>query len=1115
MITWEDDAPPIYFVTLDLPAPKRTLLENRGIAPIDLSPIAPAGGDWLDTDDRYEEAYRWLIKLFEDARPPDPLKWPRLAGGQADTFSYVNSPDADLPPSPHQRSQESERRPPSKRAGLQNTSDEEGDSSTSHVISASEAWAEERERYPGWVVPPKQVRDRLWRRTREWNQEALGKLDSIGSPHDLEILYELLWRLDKAFLFISEGQELNQFFSTLLRYNPFPNRLDLEKVRGLIDFSEDEIPGKEREEENGGKGRSSDVDPPITPITHPDLSWPDLRIAWATSALAVLQSFRENGQDQLFQAWQESLSPVVTDQAKWAAQHALERATHRLDNLDYPAARQVLTTWIETEEKYPYGGVRRASLLAEAGDTEQAVRVASNALDQILEAQAEISRPSLRLQSEERWVRNLLTQFQKARKFRRDRDELEIQPETLQEPKGLGGNPIDRLEKVREVLKGPPPNLGSGKDVTPNFDLGSYKTKREARRVEEFQPAFAYIRMKEEGGLPLRIDQIAFAREDTTNASNWIRPIKPAWSWSLLSRLASEKSFRDVLTRKRVSGLSGEHARELFERAYRGVKTSAEDLGSGGDETDVARGRLKGLIDFLSRLSVRRDLDGERALVLAVRLSKNPELQSAGSSDTYGKVGDLLERSALSMPDGLVRKHIDDLFSLPLVGRDLPSSGTIGRWFEPTDRLPQIDLQPGDVRSERISRLVAVLENRSSTPPDTDPEEERPVARLFASTRLRYLYRCGALSEEQIDAFASAYWQQSDNTNGLPDLFGVTVDFSLGVPSPPSGASRSERVRRAVLDVEDLAVGSGGFGVPTNASKFTQTLRRGSTPVNGQIPNGAERIQWDAGEAEKLLTLLADIWDADSDRYVEEREKEIEHGAHLISVSDVIRRHLRVIPLALRDAVLPTVDQNKASEIHRIVSEMNDLEFATAVVYPDLLRLDAVSAEEARRQIQQHLAAEDNWDIEMGARAVEWWVRLWDKEELGEKPERLIRDLVNHIIMRRRPGLTVVLKTVASIVEEVPSAIDVEHAKNLSSTLTPLDEETAPPSEREAWRMPEIKEGQVRSRGDRAAVAALASSLRNWYGSKEGLEEPDEIESWREVAQKSPMPEVYEAWDED
>jgi len=802
----------------------------------------------------------------------------------------------------------------------------------------------------------------------------------------------------------------------------------------------------------------------------------------------------------------------VTNQVKWAVEHTLQRATHRLDNLDYPSARQILTTWVDTEEVYPYGGARRAALLAEAGDTELATQIAKNTLDQILEAQAGISHSSIRLRSEERWIRNLLSQFQKARKFRRDRDEIELQPEPLQDPEGLGGNPIDRLEKVRGSLEKPPPDLSSGRDVTPNFDLGNYKTSYElgGPDLDDFRPAFAYVRMKEKGGLPLRIERVSFARDNTTNAANWIRPIKPAWSWSLLARLAEEKSFRKVLTRKRVSGLSEQDTRELFEKAYRGVKTSAEDLGGNGDEAEVARDRLKGLIDFLSRLSVRRDMNSEKALELAVRLSKNADLQSDAS--IYGKLGDLLERSTLALPDELVRDHIDDIFSIPLVGRDLTSAGTIGRWFDPADKLPQIDLAPGDIRAERVSRLIAVLEDRSPVPPNTDPKEERSVARLFASARLRYLYRCGGLSDEHIEAFASAYWEQSDNPDGLPDLFGVTANFSLDVPPPPRGPSRSERVRNAVLNVEDLTLGDQGMSVPTPASDFISTLRGASMPVSGQVPNGAERIRWDSDESKKLLGLLAEIWDSDSDRYTEERNREVEHGAFLISSSDVIRRHLRLIPLALREAVFPSLDEEQASEVHRITDEMNDLGFAMAIVYPDLLRLNTVSTEEARKQIQQHLAAENNWSIEVGARAVEQWVRLWDEEKLNGRPERLIRDLVNHIVMRRRPGLTPILKVVANIVEEIPSAIGLEHVSELSSTLTSLREETAPPSSEEAWQMPEIEENKIRSREERAATVSLASALKDWYAQKEGKDRPEEVDTWQEIAQNSPMPEVYEAW---
>ena len=68
-------APKIYLAGwLDLSAPRRRMLEDRGVVPIDLKDH-PQAGMWPKPL-RPTYATEWILHTLEEAKPPDPVNWP-------------------------------------------------------------------------------------------------------------------------------------------------------------------------------------------------------------------------------------------------------------------------------------------------------------------------------------------------------------------------------------------------------------------------------------------------------------------------------------------------------------------------------------------------------------------------------------------------------------------------------------------------------------------------------------------------------------------------------------------------------------------------------------------------------------------------------------------------------------------------------------------------------------------------------------------------------------------------------------------------------------------------------------------------------------------------------
>lgn len=1101
-------APPLFLAGVhDLAPPKRTLLTSRGIVPIDLAPLFPRG-TWTDTSQRHAAALEWLLAALADARPPDPLDWP---GPYAQSDAEPRLPDhyPDLPPCPHPRS---ERRSPY-RIGVPTRIEDTlaGRHADRDIMDDARAWRRERERDPGWVVAPQEVRDRLWRSLREWNNPVLKALPDRQPPDDLRLLYEHFWRFDRALLPLLGG-ELDATLAVLGRYNPAPHLVTLPPAQSA---PEDEEPAEEATDEEDttadGEDAASDETGPATPQTEPGWPWGEITDLWFGLALIALRALRAHANDDVFETWADAIAPLAATRPERAAGLGYQRALRALDRLEVPGAQEALGSWPDTLDGSPFHELRRAAIVAEIGDWRRAADLAEAVLARVLEAQA--SDDSVALRSQEGWARSFLESVRNVARWEDRASEIRSQPEGWRRPLApLGCDPITLLGSPGEAVSADPPEPVRGGVVHPGFDPGrvsrSYPSGS-GYQYDRHRPAFEYLRMREDAAVPLRIGHLNLDGDKATWAASWVRPFLLGTGYAAPLRTAA-KEVEQIFSRPRVAGLDAEAAAYLMDWVRRGFRSASVGLAVGGPEGRAAVARIRGLVPVLSRLIIRADDDlRDEAIDLVLALARRHEVQ--GVWDAYKELGTLLDRATTGLSENRLRGRISDLFALPLAGRDLPTGGSIGRWFEPAENVPPVDLAPEDVRDDVVTALVAAVSGEAPLPGGTSkPDGERWVARTFATLRLRFLYAHGGLTPAQQGAFAHALWGGLGKED-LPDLGPVTPDALLDVPPPPDGASRADRVRKALNEAALPKAASGTIGARGAGDLVLAPIRQ-ATLKDGDVPKHSERIDWTKEEAEALLDQIAAWWDADSERYNSDKEKEAAGGGFMVHTSDLIEEQFRQIPLALRDVVLPRIEDSAERDLaKRILDEMHGAGLATAAGYPGLLRL-GTDASYVSAQIRRDLTASDPWAVEHGAWAVHEWLRLHTRDDVPEPPRDLLAELVTVVSTRRRPGLAAVIEAVAQSLADAPDAFDAEATDRLTNALEYLRNETRPLAPDVALRAPTIPEREdAHRRGERGAGVALAAALANWFDGH-GHPRPGEIERWSEISRADPLPEVRAAW---
>jgi hypothetical protein len=170
----------IYLVgVLRLSPSARRLLEERNIAPIDLTPLV----NDLPKSEQHATATALLLEFLEQSKPAPPYVW-NLNNQPFDPFVQ-----ADTQPERNRL------------AALDN------------LRRRTAQWHEERRQYPGWVVCPKEYRDTLKSSCHSAEQDMQRALNSLDVSEKASFISEFVWRCRTAFCRPSDEQmaHLEQF----------------------------------------------------------------------------------------------------------------------------------------------------------------------------------------------------------------------------------------------------------------------------------------------------------------------------------------------------------------------------------------------------------------------------------------------------------------------------------------------------------------------------------------------------------------------------------------------------------------------------------------------------------------------------------------------------------------------------------------------------------------------------------------------------------------------------------------------------------------------------------------------------------------------------------------
>jgi hypothetical protein len=519
------------------------------------------------------------------------------------------------------------------------------------LIAEAATWQHNRSIYPGWLIAPDAVRERISDHTDYWIPFYITHGHKLDAVVGLVVLSELNWRLETALMPIW-GELAPSYEQVLSSLNPFPENID-------------DLAGS-----------------PLSPETlvSEDLDWAGLRGRWLGVACGLLRFYREERQRPEFDLWETRLRKIKDLPPDTKARWCYERCLFALAEMNDEGVAAALGDWPGKTIDH-FWTVRRAGVMAEVGDIAGAVPLLDEALSVVRSRSADTAAhiPAL---SQEGWVLWLGRGLRRSLMDRAYKPGGPIPDDTadratlrhrFRQLRRFGADPEELSESLSVRLDRPPPRPTPPLVERVGFELGrvTRSTRFGGGFGKELIPAYQFMRLSEESGIPPGPGIVLFSEKHLVRAAEWFQEVDPVRTQSLMLRLLNKDVTEAYLSRHRVAALPADVVLHWRSIALRAIRATLPEVGRDFvDRTDRerrARERFQTAGAILARVLIRDTPAGLSELWdLAVSLYRTEAVRYGNGLDDPLKL--LLQNLTQSTPLDQLETRFASLCNLAVPG---------------------------------------------------------------------------------------------------------------------------------------------------------------------------------------------------------------------------------------------------------------------------------------------------------------------------------------------------------------------------------------------------------------------------------------------------------------
>jgi hypothetical protein len=765
-----------------------------------------------------------------------------------------------------------------------------------------------------------------------------------------------------------------------------------------------------------------------------------------------------------------------------------------LFRVEFEQAQKVIEGW-PSKSGLDFWEIRRASILAEIGELKEAERIAEFALNSI-RSRLQPYLIDYALLSQEGWAMFLLWII-KGSNNREEREDLSPQyRDRWEQLEVFRCSPGVELEYLSERVAEAPPKPKPNKEEKAGFYPGTITTTYYDNNDEEFMnsifPAFNYLRMLEEGAIPVRCG-IMYPYISASKPAVWIRPFAPFWAFSCILRAQNSTEIQNCFSFIYLAALDQIKIDYIYSWLLSCLKIYSDKLVQGQLlERRSEREISKMLIELTSCICFRLTEENlEHLLPVALSLYRN--LNLGRYSDYYKHLDNLFKGILYRLSQHKIISLMQILLALPIPednGFNVKSSQDFPEPFRHIAIYRTNCIEAEYDYSVQVHSLLRIIREGSLE------------ARDRAITRVSKLNELNLLNSDNRKLFAEALWSRLDEQYPfLPQLMETSyykfLKFSiLRWPEPQSGIAK-EAIRSFLLSQNSID--------PTNEFFFREFLDATKQSVLNQ-----DGIDWSTEDVANLLSKILIWWRDSRDlllKYLELNDS--------FSPEDT-KNKLNQLIETLAYVIFPRIVE--FSEDHKIEVKalISDLEAAGIYILPAstmALFIEPKNLEQVSLKLRASLASTKQDEVDKASQSLFCWLGYARNHSLPEPPSDLLDELVNRIFVRRQPGLGSSINWLANLIKEMPEILNAGHYDSLLLALEYLLKETELPSLQDLEMT--IESNPLIRFEERPEYRRLASRLAHclyFFYEKQSKELPSILVEWKSISEKDVLPEVRKVW---
>jgi hypothetical protein len=869
---------------------------------------------------------------------------------------------------------------------------------------SAEIWTQDRNTYPQWLICPDQHRHKLHIRNMfvSITQE---KLELIQPYRQAQILYEMVWRTTTSLEGIDE---------TIVPL--------LEKI--------------------------------ANPNENPFLS----REQCLEIAVALLRHAHVFRNDNIFLKSIEILRAHSQPGDDFYAETAYQSALRARDQLDYTG---VMAEINEIEGNDPIWLLRRASLLWEVNENEEAEKL-------ILNAMKELSRRN-RQDPQSLWILSRLSLAQSLdRVCRLNKFSLLEEKPWPDQFRRAFCDPYEEIKNIKDKSAEKVRQEREDKSSSiPPFQAGYYRVKSKNHQNVGSDPGLVKSigMLMETTGLPMRLQHVDVLGSAARDVAELSCDYSIEWFIWLIRSLNEPCGtlFERHFSRIAVALIPSQTCYDLMECINRELLYWRQKIDA-GRHGNFKRIRL--LIELLSRLVVRQSPGKARAtLNMVIEMSKAQWIDHVWLNEP---VNNLIRGCIEALPPVGQEDVILPLLSFPLSKNELrfPTN-----FPEPFDHLWKVEIKrnPNDIRwDSAITNLI-----QSATP--------QSACRPASIIRLTKLFISGALNEKETAKFSSLLWEERDQQSELPDRTSL-LTYMFGVLPAPICIDQYSLVNHSLFDVDINQTMSPPVPLGSlEIDKKVNLLRGMFSSVKGPVkPSSIQTIN--------LFDAII-LWRPPSNTNIDPFE-----ASFLYELHGHAGRNLGDI---LRFVVVPSLQPSErtADRARALLNFINNVPKSTAIgALSYFMGDDDAINRKIVQTVSQAVVGRSEEEVTSAATAVQDWAMDSACANGQPLPPQLIERIISAVESRRETGLLPLLQCSHKLVRF--SAVSSNQQLRLVATLIDMFEE--------------YEYDKIDQESNRAITASLVraecvriAALLNASGEKDV-----NLSKWVEAAEHDPLPEV-------